>query len=250
MSVRYFVEIKYDGTNYHGWQFQPNSISVQETINTELNRLLQSQIAMVGCGRTDTGVHASKYYFHFDFPEQIDVNLIAFKLNHMVPADISIVRIFEVSSDLHARFSAKSRTYHYFINFYKDPFDRFHSFYYTRELDVEVMNKACELLIGIKDFTSFSKTNTETKTNLCEVTEAYWILDDSRMIFVISANRFLRNMVRAIVGTMLDVGTHKITLEEFNNIIEAKDRTLAGKSAPGQGLFLSDVIYNFDINEN
>lgn len=245
--MRYFAEIKYDGTHYHGWQIQPNAVSVQETVANELSKLIigKEALEIVGCGRTDTGVHASQYYFHFETEMSLDANLIAFKLNHMLPDDISVVRIFEVADDLHARFSAVARTYHYFINFNKDPFDRFHAYYFTKELDLQVMNKACEMLKKHQDFTSFSKVNTDVKTFNCDIFDAEWRVEGSGIVFVISANRFLRNMVRAIVGTMIEVGTHKISLDEFNEVILAKDRSKAGKSVPGHGLFLSKVEYKF-----
>lgn len=243
--MRYFAEIKYDGTNYHGWQFQPNAITVQEVITKELNKLKLSidDLSITGCGRTDTGVHASEYYFHFDVEKEFDTALISFKLNHMLPDDISVRRIFAVESDLHARFSAVSRTYHYYIHFEKDPFDRYHSYYYTKELDIERMNAACDLLKKYTDFTSFSKVNTDTKTNLCVIQEAYWKLSEGQIVFTIKANRFLRNMVRAVVGTMLEIGEHKITLEDFEEVIKAKDRGKAGKSVPGHGLFLAKIEY-------
>lgn len=242
--MRYSVEIQYDGTHYHGWQVQPNAITVQEVITKELQKIIpQEEVEIVGCGRTDTGVHASQYFFHMDLDNEIDPVLIAFKLNHMLPDDISVKGINKVSDDWHARFSASKRTYHYYINFEKDPFDRFHSYYFTKELDIEAMNLACKELFNYKDFTSFSKVNTDTKTNDCTIFEAHWKIEGTKVVFTIAANRFLRNMVRAIVGTMLEVGTHKLSLEEFNDVIKAKDRGEAGKSVPGHGLFLAKIEY-------
>lgn len=241
--MRYSVEMQYDGTNYHGWQYQPNAISVQEVVSNELAKLLPSKkVSIVGCGRTDTGVHASQYFFHFDTEEELDTESCLFKLNHMLPLDMSIKHIRKVPEDWHARFSARKRTYHYYINFDKDPFDRFHSCFFTKELDIEAMNRACTDLMNYKDFTSFSRVS-DSKTNDCDIFTAYWELMDSKAVFTITANRFLRNMVRAIVGTMLDVGTHKMSLAEFNEVIKAKDRSRAGKSAPGHGLFLAKIEY-------
>ncbi len=242
--MRYFAEIQYDGTHYHGWQIQPNAITVQEVIQRELVKLLpQNKVDVTGCGRTDTGVHASQFFFHFETAEAIDAAMVGFKLNHMLPDDIAVKQIKPVANDLHARFSATSRTYHYYISFNKDPFDRFHAYYYTKELDIDVMNKACEELKKHRDFTSFSKVNTDTKTNDCNIFGAHWEVEDGKVVFTISANRFLRNMVRAVVGTMLEVGTYKLSLEGFREVILAKDRGRAGKSVPGHGLFLSKVEY-------
>ncbi|CAG5083993.1 tRNA pseudouridine(38-40) synthase TruA [Parvicella tangerina] len=242
--MRYLVEIQYDGTHYHGWQIQPNAITVQETILERLSKIIPQQgLNIVGCGRTDTGVHASQFFFHFDVAEEIDAEQISFKLNHMLPDDIAVKGVVLVADELHARFSAKSRTYHYYLNFQKDPFDRFHTYYYTKELDVEAMNQACKQLFNHKDFTSFSKVKTDTKTNDCIITEAHWQIEGTKIIFTITANRFLRNMVRAIVGTMLEVGEHKLSLDGFNKVIEAKDRGKAGKSVPGHGLFLAKIKY-------
>ena len=242
--MRYAAEIQYDGTAYHGWQVQPNAITVQEAITTELSKILPGdQVNIVGCGRTDTGVHASQYFFHFDVPDEIDATKIAFKLNHMLPEDIGVKEIREVDNEWHARFSATRRTYHYFINYTKDPFDRLHSYYFNKELDMDAMNRACEDMMKYKDFTSFSKVHTDTKTNDCEIFEAYWKLEGTKVVFTVCANRFLRNMVRAIVGTMIEVGMHKISLEEFNQIILDKDRGRAGRSVPGHGLFLAKIEY-------
>jgi tRNA pseudouridine38-40 synthase len=217
---------------------------VQETIAQELVKILpQDTVDIVGCGRTDTGVHASQFFFHFDTEKSIDEAQIGYKLNHMLPEDIAVKKVERVDDELHARFSATSRTYHYFINPSKNPFDRYHAYHFTKELDLEAMNRACQDMMKYKDFTSFSKVHTDTKTNDCTITEARWELEGNRIVFTVTANRFLRNMVRAIVGTMLEVGRHKLSLEEFNQVIQAKDRGKAGVSVPGHGLFLAKIIY-------
>jgi tRNA pseudouridine38-40 synthase len=246
MNIRLFFELSYDGTDFFGWQKQPDQISVQETIELCLSKLFaKHKIDITGCGRTDTGVHASKYFFHVDLPEKYEFNQLRYKLNGMLPATVSIHRIFNVENDYHARFDAVLRTYHYFVHQDKNPFLDRYSLYYKKELNVKKMNTAAELLIGEKDFSSFAKVNTDVKTHICNVTYATWEnLDNGQIQFTISANRFLRNMVRAIVGTLLEVGLGNISIKEFEQIIEAKDRGEAGTSAPARGLFLADVVYD------
>lgn len=240
---RYFITFSYDGTSYHGWQIQPHSISVQEELHKALSTLLRHPIEVVGAGRTDTGVHARKMVAHFDFSE-IDCEQVVYKLNKILPKDIAVQRIEQVDGDMHARFSAKSRTYHYFVHLDKNPFNRAYSWQVYGQLDFGLMNKAANVLMEYEDFTSFSKSNTDTKTNNCIITYARWDrVEDGKWRFTITANRFLRNMVRAIVGTLVDVGRGKISIEQMRHIIEAKDRCQAGDSVPGNALFLVDVMY-------
>ena len=234
MSRRYFFELSYDGTDFFGWQRQPDQRSVQEAIEECLGKLYGGvEIAITGCGRTDTGVHASQYFCHADLPEKYTVDQLKYKLNGMLPAAIAIHGITIVRNTLHARFDAESRTYHYFIHQEKNPFlDRF-SLYYKQELNWEAMNKAAALLIGEKDFSAFAKLNTDVKTHICSLTFAEWKeVGDGRYQFTVTANRFLRNMVRAIVGTLLEVGLGNMDEESFKAVIVAKDRGKAGASAP------------------
>lgn len=240
---RYFITFSYDGTAYHGWQIQPHSISVQEELQKALSTLLRQSIEVVGAGRTDTGVHARKMVAHFDFG-QLDCDQLVYKLNKMLPKDIAVHKVEQVADDMHARFSAKSRTYHYFLHLSKDPFLRAYSWQMYGNLDFDLMNKAAMVLMEYRDFTSFSKVNTDTKTNDCTITEAHWDrVGDNQWRFTITANRFLRNMVRAIVGTLLEVGRGRMTIEQLRHVIEAKDRCRAGDSVPGNALFLVEVLY-------
>lgn len=259
--MRYFITFSYDGTNYHGWQIQPNGISVQEVLQKALSTLLRMPIEVVGAGRTDAGVHARMMVAHFDLNQQdnksdsptisdIDCRQLVYKLNKILPHDIAVQRVERVADDLHARFSATSRTYHYFIHPFKDPFQRAYSWQVYGELNFEKMNEAARVLMEYNDFTSFSKVNTDTKTNLCTVTEAHWDpLDEdgngaaTAWRFTVSANRFLRNMVRAIVGTLVEVGRGKLSIEDFRRVIEEKNRCSAGESVPGNALFLVDIKY-------
>lgn len=241
--MRYFITFSYDGTLYHGWQIQPHSNSVQEELQKALSILLRDNIEVVGAGRTDTGVHARKMIAHFDFSE-IDSAQVVYKLNKILPKDIAVQSIERVDDDVHARFSAKSRTYHYYIHLDKNPFNRAYSWQVYGQLDFDLMNQAANVLMEYEDFTSFSKSNTDTKTNNCTITCARWDrVEDGKWRFTITANRFLRNMVRAIVGTLVDVGRGKITIEQMRQIIDAKDRCQAGDSVPGNALFLVDVTY-------
>lgn len=240
---RYFITFSYDGTAYHGWQIQPHSISVQEELQKALSTLLRQFIEVVGAGRTDTGVHARKMVAHFDFG-QLDCDQLVYKLNKMLPKDIAVHKVEQVADDMHARFSAKSRTYHYFLHLSKDPFLRAYSWQMYGNLDFDLMNKAAMVLMEYRDFTSFSKVNTDTKTNDCTITEAHWDrVGDNQWRFTITANRFLRNMVRAIVGTLVEVGRGRMTIEQLRHVIEAKDRCRAGDSVPGNALFLVEVLY-------
>ncbi len=242
---RYRFDLSYNGSNYFGWQRQPKQISVQEEIESALTRLNSDQsVQVVGCGRTDTGVHAYHYVMHADLPAEVDEHQFVFKLNRMLPDGIAIQSMKLVSGEFHARFGATKRTYRYFIHQQKDPFHYPLSWYFQQELDFEAMNHAAALLIGRKDFTSFSKLHTDVKTNICDVSSAKWTrTDDSKLYFEISADRFLRNMVRATVGTLLDVGLKKISPEDILTILEKKDRGEASISVPPQGLFLWKIEY-------
>ena len=241
---RYFFECCYDGSNYHGWQFQPNAVSIQEIIQKSIHTFLhQSKVSITGCGRTDTGVHAKQYFFHFDSSVDLDLNTIVYKLNTILPKDISVQEVWLVPSDFHARFSAEKRTYKYFISSKKNPFKDKYAYLIKENLDLVAMNKCADELIKHKDFTSFSKVNTDVKNNFCDVFECFWIQKDSNLIFQISANRFLRNMVRAIVGTMIDVGRGKLSVDDFKKIIKDKNRSNAGFSVPAKGLFLYEIKY-------
>ena len=248
MPQRYFIKLAFDGSLYHGWQQQQNAPSIEHKINETLNTILRQDVKITGCGRTDTGVHAKEFYAHFDTEYLIeDEEMVLYKLNSLLPNDIVINKLFKVKPVTHARFSATKRTYQYFINSKHSPFDKNYEYFFNRNLDIELMNEACSLLKGNKDFSCFSKTHTQVNNYLCTIHEAHWETQDGRHVFTITANRFLRNMVRAIVGTMLDVGLHKIDLNEFKNIIEKGSRSDAGMSVPAQGLFLTKVEYPEDI---
>jgi tRNA pseudouridine38-40 synthase len=255
--TRYFVELSYDGTNYHGWQVQPNAVTVQQTLEKAFTTLLREEISLTGCGRTDTGVHASYFVAHFD-SEQADLDLLPepsqhgdpnqqadliFKLNGYLPEDIAIHNIAQVDPKMHARFSATFRHYIYMIRTTKPLFNRPYCYYYYADLDIDKMNEACKIMMEYTDFTSFSKLHTDVKTNDCRIMEAVWTAHDDGYDFEIKADRFLRNMVRAIVGTMMEIGSGKMEPEEIRALIEARDRSLAGTSAPARGLFLVDVGY-------
>lgn len=244
MKQRYFIELAYKGTNYHGWQIQPNATSVQEDLERALSTICREEIGVTGAGRTDTGVHASYYVAHFDSDkENLDSPDFVHKLNRFLGPDLVIFCLTKVDADAHARFGAVSRTYHYFIQQRKDPFTRETAWQFNRHLDVAKMNEACNVLFEFEDFTSFSKLHTDVKTNNCKIYRAEWKQEGSTLTFVVQADRFLRNMVRAIVGTMVEVGQGKLSLEGFCQIIEAKDRGAAGVSVPPEGLFLTDIAY-------
>ena len=246
--MRYFVTLSYDGGRYHGWQIQPNGDSVQAQLQRGLSLLLRRDIEVTGAGRTDAGVHATQMIAHFDLEEPQDPDWLLHKLNGILPPDIAVHSIYPVRPDAHARFDAVARTYKYYVTLDKSAFHRMYSWYLVNEPDFELMNKAAESLLSTVDFTSFSKLHTDTKTNDCHVTEAGWErLPDGRWVFTITADRFLRNMVRAIVGTLMEVGRHRMTVSEFQSVIEKKDRCQAGDSAPAQGLFLYRIEYPDDI---
>ena len=241
---RYFIELSYNGTNYHGWQIQPNANTVQAELNAKFSTIVQEAVEVVGCGRTDTGVHARFYVAHIDLIDEIeDFSKICYKINSILPNDISIHRIFEVHADLHARFSAISRTYRYYVSTIKNPFLQNQAWMFQRSLNVDLMNEASNILLNQSDFAAFAKSHSDNATTLCNVTNAKWMNDAGLLIFEITANRFLRNMVRAIVGTIVDVGLGNITISDFIEIIESKNRSKAGFSVPACGLFLEEVSY-------
>lgn len=242
--MRYFITFSYDGTAYHGWQIQPHSVTVQEELQKALSTLMRKPMEVVGAGRTDTGVHARKMIAHFDHDEVLDCPQLVYKLNKLLPRDIAVQHVEPVADDMHARFSAKSRTYHYYVHLDKNPFLRSYSWQVYGNPDFELMNRAARVLMEYKDFTSFSKVNTDTKTNDCTITEARWDrVGEDQWRFTVTANRFLRNMVRAIVGTLMEVGRGRMTIEQLRSVIEAKDRCRAGDSVPGKALFLVEVLY-------
>lgn len=241
--MRYFIDISYKGTNYHGWQFQKNAHSLQAEIENALSKLLGVATPIVGSGRTDAGVHAIQQIAHFDTSSPIDTELLAFKLNRFFSLDIAINSIVEVKPDAHARFDANERAYQYFIHQHKNPFKQQASYYFPRELNVEEMNKAASLLVGTHDFESFSRVKTEVNNFLCSIKEAKWQLENDSLVFHVTANRFLRGMIRALVGTLIEVGLGKLSVEDFVKVIEKRDRKAAGSAVPAMGLYLSKVAY-------
>lgn len=247
--MRYFLEFSYNGKNYHGWQIQPNGITVQEMLEKALSTLLRKEIKVIGAGRTDTGVHAKQMYAHFDVDESLDVLVLQKKLNSFLPADIAVHDLFLVDDEAHTRFDAIERTYEYWITARKNPFLTDAAYYLKYDLDVEAMNDAAKLLFEFKDFQCFSKSNTDVKTYFCDVKEAYWKYDGEKLVFTVTADRFLRNMVRAIVGTLLDVGKGKISKDDVKKIIESKNRSKAGVSVPAHGLYLVKVKYPSSITK-
>ena len=255
--MRYFIALSYDGTAYHGWQIQPNGASVQETLQQALKMLLREDVAVTGAGRTDAGVHAAMMVAHFDTKaplpappvregsaRQTACDYLVYRLNGVLPHDIAIHKIYPVADDMHARFSARARTYYYYVHTRKSPFLRDRSWRLVSTPDFEAMNRAAATLMEYEDFTSFSKLNTDTKTNICHVTMARWVqLSDYEWRFEITADRFLRNMVRAIVGTLMEVGRGTLNVDGFREVIEQKNRCKAGDSVPARGLFLQEVKY-------
>lgn len=244
--MRFFIQFSYNGTHYHGWQYQPNATSVQETLTKALSIVLKiSDLEIMGAGRTDTGVHARQMFAHFDYENSINPETVVHKLNSFLPQDIAVSRIIEVDENAHARFDAKQRTYQYKINTAKNVFQQELSWYYAKDLDVEAMNESAKLLLEFTDFQCFSKVNTDVNTFNCAITEAYWKRENDELIFTISADRFLRNMVRAIVGTLVNVGLGKISKADFTTIMESKDRRKAGFSVPAHGLYLTQIKYDY-----
>ncbi|MFB6317392.1 tRNA pseudouridine(38-40) synthase TruA [Saccharicrinis sp. FJH54] len=245
MRYRYFTELAYNGASFHGWQIQPNATSVQETLEKAFSLITRQNIQITGCGRTDTGVHARYYVAHFDTEEALsEPTQLMYQLNRYLGADIVIYSISAVDSETHARFHAVERAYEYHIILRKDPFLKDTTLHLPYEPDVESMNKSAKLLLDYTDFTSFSKLHTDVKTNDCKILRAEWVNRSSHdLVFHIRADRFLRNMVRAIVGTLLEVGKNRMTPEEFENVIVSRNRSKAGTSVPGHALFLTDVVY-------
>jgi len=243
--LRYFIKLAYKGTAYHGWQIQPNAASVQETLNKALSVLLASEINIMGAGRTDSGVHAREMFAHFDLEKSFDPLKLVHKLNSFLPKDIAVYDILPLHDEAHCRFDATSRTYEYRINLFKDVFQQQLSWYYHNKLDVNLMNQAAKILLQHTDFQCFSKVHTDVNNFNCTITEAFWKQENNSLVFTISANRFLRNMVRAIVGTLVNVGLGKINLQEFEQIILSQDRGKAGFSVPAHGLYLTKISYDY-----
>lgn len=241
--MRFFLELSYKGTHYHGWQIQPNAITVQEKIESALTILLNIPTRTMGAGRTDSGVHALQMFAHFDTEKELDLADFTYRMNALLPDDIAIQKTHLVALDAHSRFNAKQRTYQYHLSKTKSPFKQEFSWWVKQKLDIKAMNTAAEQLLNYTDFTSFSKLHTDVKTNNCDIRLAKWEANENEWVFTISADRFLRNMVRAIVGTLVDIGKGKTNLEEFCQLIEKKDRHLAGASAPAEGLFLTQITY-------
>lgn len=246
---RYFIKLSYDGTAYHGWQSQDNANTVQAEIEKSLSVIIGGNVEITGAGRTDSGVHAKEYFAHFDTEKKLNKRKsdLIYRLNAVLPDDISVHDIFPVSPDAHARFSAISRTYRYYISRNKNPFSRENSWNLFGKLDVKKMNEAAKILFEYNDFTSFSKLHTDVKTNNCKILQAEWKEEEDLLVFTITADRFLRNMARAIVGTIVDVGKGKISLADFRKIIESKNRGYAGYSVPAKGLFLEKIEYPENI---
>lgn len=243
--MRYFIEFAYNGKNYHGFQSQPDAVSVQETLEKALSTLFREQVAIVGAGRTDTGVHAKQMFAHFDSELVLDSHYWVHKLNSFLPPSIVVYQIIPVAPESHARFDATSRTYEYYIHTFKNAFITDGSWYHSHPLDLDKMNEGCKLLFEYLDFECFSKVHTDVNTFNCTISEANWTTSGNQLIFTITADRFLRNMVRAIVGTMVNIGLGKINTADLRTIIESKDRGKAGFSVPAQGLYLVNVAYPY-----
>ena len=249
LKTRYFILLSYKGTNFHGWQIQPEAVTVQKTLDNSLRLVLNEAVSTVGAGRTDSGVHAMIFCAHFDSRREdlVSDKKFIFRLNSLLPPDIAVKSLKKVHPDANARYSAISRTYEYYVSRIKDPFSEGSSWHIYGNIDIQGMNDACVLLVKHSDFTSFSRLHSDTKTNICKIYYAEWIEINNKLIFTIRADRFLRNMVRAIVGTMIDIGFGKLALQKFEDIIIARDRCRAGKSAPAKGLFLTDIEYPAEI---
>jgi len=245
--MRYFFEISYNGTHYHGWQNQKNAVGVQQVVEEALSKLLREEISIVGSGRTDTGVHCIQQFFHTDIEKVFKPNDLVHRLNAFLPKDIAIRNIFPVRHEAHARYDAYERSYQYKITRVKDPLLVGYAYYFFRELDVPTMERASALLLGEHDFECFSKVKTDVNHFICNIKEASWNQKGDVLVFTVTANRFLRGMVRAIVGTLLDVGNGKLTIRQFQEILKSKDRKKAGMNAPPEGLYLTQVKYHKSV---
>jgi len=248
--LRYFLELSYNGKAYHGWQNQPNAISVQEVVENAISKLLNSKIKIVGAGRTDAGVHAKQMFAHFDIEAKIEGDDLKYKLNAFLPEDIAVHDVFDVKPDAHARFNATRRSYLYRLSIEKDAFNFDSAYYLKKQLNIGLMNQATKELLGHKDFQCFSKTHTDVKTYYCDIQSANWQQIGNELHFTITADRFLRNMVRAIVGTLINVGLEKITVEDLQAIIASKNRSEAGYSVPAHGLYLTKIEYPESITND
>ena len=240
--MRYFIELAYDGSAYHGWQRQPNGVSIQSTLEDALRTLLGHPVVVVGAGRTDAGVHARQIFAHIDLIEAVEENFV-YRLNQFLPKDIAVRQIHHVNDAAHARFDAVSRSYEYHLTTTKNPFLVSYAYAFGKNLDIAAMNQAAALLINHTDFKCFSKSKTDVKTYDCDITHAEWTCNGSDWVFSISANRFLRNMVRAIVGTLIEVGLKKMSIEDFQTVLRSRSRSEAGFSVPAHGLYLTHVVY-------
>lgn len=248
--MRYFLEIAYDGTRFHGWQVQPNAISVQEVLDDSLSKILREPISSTGSGRTDTGVHASQQFIHFDCSKHLNPEQVIYRLNRILPDDISAYNLYLVPDEAHARYDAFARTYHYHVTLIKNPFKRYYAWYHNKPLDVELMNEAAAILLNYEDFTTFSKVKGDTKHYRCNIYEATWQQKADVLVFTIRANRFLRGMVRLIVGALVDVGRGKLTIAQFEQIVASQDRSKASGAAPSEGLYLAKVEYPEHLFQN
>ncbi len=245
--MRYFLFLSYKGTNYHGWQIQKNAVGIQEVVNNGLETILKRPIPTIGSGRTDAGVHANEQVLHFDFDEHLEKGDFAYKLNSLLPRDIAIKTLCEVRSDGHARFSAIERQYVYHITQCKNPFLQDMAYYYRKDIDIALMNGLKDFIVECKDFQSFSRVKTDVNNFICDVRDIEWTTDKNDVYFKVKANRFLRGMARAMVGTMLDVGTGVYSKQNFVDIVLSKDRRKAGSSAPPHGLYLNAITYPEEI---
>jgi tRNA pseudouridine38-40 synthase len=249
-KFRYFLRLAYDGSHFHGWQRQPNAVTVQQKLEEALSMMLRTTVILTGAGRTDTGVHANEFFAHFDFTKPFseqEMDKLVFRLNGYLGGEIVLFKMFPVTGEAHARFSALSRTYRYCIARVRNPFRRDYTHFLHGYIDIDLMNQGAAILMGNRDFTSFSKVDTDTMTNICNISFAQWETEGTELVFTITADRFLRNMVRAIVGTLLQVGTGKTSLTDMQRIIDGKNRSDAGDSAPAKGLTLHRIIYPANI---